>query len=63
MQHHLAQPVPADRPERYGYNSSNTVVLTDDSNEASHRPTRANILRAMKWLVEGAARDDALFFH
>ena len=39
------------------------MVLTDDSHVPSHRPTRANIISAMQWLVSGAQPNDSLFFH
>ncbi|WVQ89284.1 hypothetical protein IAS59_003038 [Cryptococcus gattii] len=49
--------------ERYGYQLYDIVMLTDDMNDARTMPTRDNIIKAMKWLVDGAQRDDALFFH
>lgn len=49
--------------ERYGYQLDDIVMLTDDNNDARTMPTRDNIIKAMKWLVDGAQRDDALFFH
>ncbi|KAL0240188.1 hypothetical protein I308_106736 [Cryptococcus tetragattii IND107] len=49
--------------ERYGYQLDNIVMLTDDVNDARTMPTRDNVIKAMKWLVDGAQRDDALFFH
>lgn len=49
--------------QRGGYMEGDMVVLTDDSNNAMQMPTRANILRAMQWLVRGAAPGDSLFFH
>ena len=39
------------------------VILTDDMNNPMQVPTRANMLRAMEWLVRGAAPGDSLFFH
>jgi hypothetical protein len=39
------------------------VILTDDQQTQIGQPTRANILRAMAWLVEGACPHDSLFFH
>jgi hypothetical protein len=39
------------------------VLLTDDTKDARSMPTRANILRAMQWLTNGAQRDDSLFLH
>lgn len=39
------------------------TILTDDQNDTNLLPTKANIQRWMSWLVEGAKKDDALFFH
>lgn len=39
------------------------VVLTDDQQDRTRRPTRANMIAAMKWLVTGAQKGDSLFFH
>ncbi|KIO15564.1 hypothetical protein M407DRAFT_34841 [Tulasnella calospora MUT 4182] len=47
----------------YGYRDEDIVVLTDDAQNPAQRPTRANIIRAMEWLVRGAAANDSLFFH
>ncbi|WWC85156.1 uncharacterized protein L201_000013 [Kwoniella dendrophila CBS 6074] len=49
--------------ERYGYRPADIVILTDDSNDPRTMPTRDNIIKGMKWLVQGAQRDDALFLH
>ncbi|KAF9507138.1 hypothetical protein BS47DRAFT_341716 [Hydnum rufescens UP504] len=38
-------------------------MLTDDSSHPAQIPTRANIIRAMQWLVRDAHPDDSLFFH
>ncbi|KAJ7447779.1 caspase domain-containing protein [Mycena galericulata] len=45
------------------YHPEDIVVLTDDSPHARGQPTRANMLDAMRWLVQGAQPHDALFFH
>ncbi|EKM78772.1 hypothetical protein AGABI1DRAFT_92339 [Agaricus bisporus var. burnettii JB137-S8] len=47
----------------YGYKPENIVILTDDNNEAARRPTRENIIKAMKELVKDAKPNDYLFFH
>ena len=39
------------------------VILTDDQRNPAAQPTRANITRAMQWLVNGAQPNDNLFFH
>lgn len=49
--------------ERFNYNPTDIVILTDDTSDPRKLPTRNNIVRAMEWLVQGAQRDDALFFH
>ncbi|ORY34251.1 caspase domain-domain-containing protein [Naematelia encephala] len=49
--------------ERYGYNPDDIVMLTDDARNARQIPTRANMIQAMHWLVQGAQPNDALFFH
>lgn len=38
-------------------------MLTDDARNPRQIPTRANILAAMQWLVQGAKPNDSLFFH
>jgi len=49
--------------DRFGYDNNDIVVLTDDTDDPLRKPTKAKIVRLMKWLVDGAAKDDALFFH
>lgn len=39
------------------------VILTDDQHNPISQPTKANILKAMHWLVKDARPGDALFFH
>merc|ERR1719326_2376673 len=39
------------------------LLLDEEASPADKLPTRANMLKAMKWLVEGAQTGDALFFH
>lgn len=52
----------ADSIETHGYRDEVTV-LTEETNDPQKMPTKANIQRWMNWLVEGAKKDDALFFH
>jgi len=49
---------------RYGFHPKDTVILRDD-NPPNHLslPTKANMLRAMRWLVSDARPNDSLFFH
>lgn len=49
--------------ERYSYKREDMVILTDDQNDPVLKPTKANIIRAMQWLVDGAQPNDALFLH
>lgn len=49
--------------ERYGYRPDDMVVLTDDAKNSRQIPTKANMIAAMRWLVQGAQPNDALFFH
>ncbi|KAI0278899.1 peptidase C14, caspase domain-containing protein, partial [Russula brevipes] len=47
----------------HSYRHSNIIILTDDNPNPRSQPTRTNLLNAMRWLVEGARPDDALFLH
>ncbi|KAK8128102.1 hypothetical protein PG984_009210 [Apiospora sp. TS-2023a] len=49
--------------ERYNYKREDMIILTDDTSDPRLQPTKANMLRGMQWLVEGARADDALFLH
>ncbi|KAF9054929.1 peptidase C14, partial [Hymenopellis radicata] len=49
--------------KRWGYKDEDIVMLTDDSKNPRQRPTRANIIDAMRWLVKDARTNDSLFFH
>ncbi|KAL1728382.1 caspase domain-containing protein [Schizophyllum commune] len=46
-----------------GFRARDIVVLTDDNPHSRSRPTRQNMLDAMRWLVQDAQPDDSLFFH
>jgi hypothetical protein len=46
----------------FSNDAQNMMVLTDDNNDPTCSPTRANIERAMQWLVAGATEGDCLFF-
>ncbi|SCU85057.1 LAMI_0C09978g1_1 [Lachancea mirantina] len=48
---------------RYGYRAEDIVILTDDQQQMMSVPLRANIIRAMQWLVRDAQPNDALFLH
>jgi len=45
----------------YGFND--IKVLTDERSRPDERPSRANILAGLRWLVEGAQPGDCFFFH
>ncbi|KAK3081753.1 hypothetical protein LTS18_003069 [Coniosporium uncinatum] len=47
----------------FGYKREDMVTLTDDQQNPMSQPTKANILRAMHWLVKDARPNDSLFFH
>jgi len=47
----------------FGYKREDMVILTDDQQNPMSLPTKANIFRAMQWLVSGAQPNDSLFFH
>ncbi|KAF2008193.1 hypothetical protein P154DRAFT_453704 [Amniculicola lignicola CBS 123094] len=49
--------------EFFGYKREDMVILTDDQQNPMSQPTKANILRAMHWLVKDAHPNDSLFFH
>lgn len=47
----------------FGYKREDMVILTDDQQNPMSQPTKANLLRAMHWLVKDARPNDSLFFH
>ncbi|KAJ6018621.1 hypothetical protein N7522_000688 [Penicillium canescens] len=49
--------------QRFGYKREDMVILTDDQRNQLSIPTKANILRAMQWLVKDAQPNDSLFVH
>ncbi|KAG8922039.1 Ca(2+)-dependent cysteine protease [Tulasnella sp. 418] len=48
---------------RFDYNEEDTLLLTDDTRDPRNYPSKANIIRAMLWLVQDARSNDSLFFH
>lgn len=46
-----------------GFSGANIRLLTDDQQDQTKQPTKANILRDLRWLVAGAKPGDSLFFH
>ncbi|RDA95331.1 hypothetical protein CP533_3424 [Ophiocordyceps camponoti-saundersi (nom. inval.)] len=49
--------------ENYGYRREDMVILTDDQQNPVQQPTKANMIRAMQWLVKDAQPNDSLFLH
>eukprot|EP00811_Abedinium_folium_P016097 NODE_2503_length_2201_cov_5.883317.p1 GENE.NODE_2503_length_2201_cov_5.883317~~NODE_2503_length_2201_cov_5.883317.p1 ORF type:complete len:502 (-),score=177.50 NODE_2503_length_2201_cov_5.883317:603-2108(-) len=49
--------------DHFGFAAENILLLTEDQGDASKSPTKATILGAMDWLLDGATRGDVLFFH
>jgi len=51
--------------EQLGFPSDSQFqqVLLDSGSEGETKPTHANMLKALKWLVDGAQAGDSLFFH
>jgi len=50
-----------DMIESEGFGKDDMKVLMDDDNHTP--PTRASIIDAIQWLVEGAKAGDSLFLH
>jgi len=48
---------------KFGYRREDMVILTDDQRNPLSIPTKANIIRAMHWLVKDAQPHDSLFIH
>ncbi|PFH60230.1 hypothetical protein XA68_11295 [Ophiocordyceps unilateralis] len=49
--------------QNYGYKREDMVILTDDQQNPVQQPTKANMIRAMQWLVKDAQPNDSLFLH
>lgn len=49
--------------ENYNYKREDMIILTDDQHDPRLVPTKANIIRAMQWLVRDAQPNDSLFLH
>lgn len=48
----------------HGFRNEDMVILRDDNPpQQSMVPTKANMVRAMHWLVDDARPNDSLFFH
>lgn len=49
--------------ENFGYAREDMVTLTDDQQNPMNQPTKNNIRRAMRWLVNDVQPNDSLFLH
>lgn len=49
--------------QNYDFKDENCKVMTDDTEDKTLIPTKENIIKNMKWLVEDAKSGDSLFFH
>lgn len=47
----------------YGLRNEDTRILTDDPSYSEAPPTKANILYALRWLVQDVRPGDSLFLH
>ncbi|KAF9188356.1 Ca(2+)-dependent cysteine protease [Haplosporangium sp. Z 767] len=48
---------------QFGFREEDTISLTDDQQDPTRIPTRANIIAGMQWLVKDARPNDSFFFH
>ncbi|KAI0319440.1 caspase domain-containing protein [Amylostereum chailletii] len=49
--------------EQFHFDKRYVLVFTDDTHDPKMMPTRRNILKAIRWLTDGAKMHDSLFFH
>ncbi|EES16425.1 metacaspase-2 [Sorghum bicolor] len=49
--------------ERFGFPASCILMLTQEDRDPGRVPTRENLLRALRWLVEGTSAGDSLVFY
>eukprot|EP00877_Chromochloris_zofingiensis_P012646 jgi/Chrzof1/7635/Cz02g31030.t1 len=49
--------------KNFGFQDSNIVALRDDQQHPDFVSTRANIMRAIQWLMSDQRPGDSLFFH
>lgn len=49
--------------QNYGLKDEEVKILSDDQKDVENQPTKANIIRHLHWLVEGAIPESKLFFH
>uniref|UniRef100_A0A7N0UDY6 Uncharacterized protein n=1 Tax=Kalanchoe fedtschenkoi TaxID=63787 RepID=A0A7N0UDY6_KALFE len=46
-----------------GLRDDSILILTEDEADPTRKPTKANILTALQWLVQGCKSGDSLIFH
>uniref|UniRef100_A0A804R467 Metacaspase family protein n=1 Tax=Zea mays TaxID=4577 RepID=A0A804R467_MAIZE len=49
--------------ERFGFPEECILVLTQEDKDPARVPARANLMRALRWLVDGTSAGDSLVFH
>ncbi|XP_047086990.1 metacaspase-1-like [Lolium rigidum] len=49
--------------QKYGFPKECILTMTDEERDPYRRPTKSNILLAMRWLVHGCRSGDSLVFH
>lgn len=48
---------------KYGYTDGDIMLLTEDQNDEEKMPTKANIQKGFKWMLDGMKAGDQIFFH
>eukprot|EP00429_Kryptoperidinium_foliaceum_P073114 CAMPEP_0176220004 /NCGR_PEP_ID=MMETSP0121_2-20121125/19000_1 /TAXON_ID=160619 /ORGANISM="Kryptoperidinium foliaceum, Strain CCMP 1326" /LENGTH=498 /DNA_ID=CAMNT_0017559183 /DNA_START=23 /DNA_END=1519 /DNA_ORIENTATION=- len=48
--------------EHFGYEDDNIMLLTEDQDDDSKLPTKANMIAGFEWLMDGAEAGDEIFF-
>ncbi|CAE8692298.1 unnamed protein product [Polarella glacialis] len=48
--------------EKFGFSEDNILLLTEDQDDDSKLPLKANIQEGFRWLFDGASEGDLLFF-
>ncbi|KAF8377320.1 hypothetical protein HHK36_030695 [Tetracentron sinense] len=49
--------------EKLGFPDDSILILTEEETDPTKTPTKRNIQKALKWLVEGCKSGDSLVFH
>ena len=48
---------------REKYNYQEVLILSDDQQDPQYKPTKQNMINALRWLVQDARQHDSLFLH